>query len=219
MSTLRIDNKSEDDIIIISDGTEHELRDGESLSLDTIEKGRHSVLFHRKRIPRETALEIDKPRGLDVLKNQDDKPGSHIQLDTEIVFDVNSSKTALTVYKKASAVETLHEDVIFVSYKADISGAKVISSKDSFANSIIKRAYLFQQIKSAFFPVGIIGIIVMLMGITASVMALSGIKFKIGSSVVSNGYIFMILAVGIALIVYFIVNLIKILKRAKKLSR
>ncbi|MBQ7595751.1 MAG: hypothetical protein IJU45_03695 [Clostridia bacterium] len=218
MSTLRIDNKSDDDIIVTTDGKEHELRNGESLSLDSVEKGRHTMVFHRKRIPKETMLESEKPYGLDALKAQDEKPGSHIQLDTTVEFDVISSKAAVTVYKKALAVETLHEDVILVSYKAEISGAKDVKTKDAFANSRIKRTYILQQFKSAFLPVGLVGIIVLLMGAAALFMLHAGIKIKIGSTYLSKTYLLLTIAGGAAIFVFFIVNIIKIFKRVKELS-
>ncbi len=218
MSTLRIDNKSDDDIVVTTDGKEHDLRNGESLSIDSVEKGRHTVVFHRKRIPKETVPESEKKYGIDAIKAQDERPGSHIQLDTAVDFDIISSKAAITVYKKALAVETLHEDLILVSYKTEISGAKDVKSKDSFADSRVKKTYIFQQFKSAFLPVGLIGIIILLMGAAALFMLHAGIKIKIGTSYLSKTNMLLVFAAGAGIVAFFAFNVIKIFKRVKELS-
>lgn len=219
MSTLRIDNKSEDDILITLDGIEHELRDGESISLDSVEKGIHNIVFHRKRIPKETMFDSDKPKGLDAIKHADEKPGSHIQLDTSVEFEIISSRAAVTVFKKVTGIETLNEDAILVAYKAEISGTKNISTKDSFANSRIKRTYILQQLKNAFFPVGIVGILAFLLGFISLMMILSGTVLKFGDTNVSKTSAILVTAAGSAILIFFIINVIKILKRAKELSR
>lgn len=219
MSTLRIDNKSEDDILIILDGIEHELRDGESISLDSVEKGIHNIVFHRKRIPKETMFEGDKPKGLDAIKHADEKPGSHIQLDTSVEFEIISSRAAVNVFKKVTGIETLNEDAILVAYKAEISGAKNISAKDSFANGKIKRTYILQQLKNAFLPVGAVGIIAFLLGFISLMMILSGTVLKLGDTNVSKTSAILVTAAGFAVLIFFIINVIKILKRAKELSR
>ncbi len=219
MSTLRIDNKSEDDILITLDGKDHELRDGESISLDSVEKGIHNIVFHRKRIPKETMFDIDKPKGLDAMKNADEKPGSHIQLDTSVEFEIISSKAAVTVFKKVTGIETLQEDAILVAYKTEISGAKNISLKDSFANSRIKRTYILQQFKNAFLPVGAVGIVAFLLGFISLMMILSGTVLKLGDTNISKTSAILVTAAGAAILIFFIINVIKILNRAKELSR
>ena len=219
MSTLRIDNKSEDDILITLDGKDHELRDGESISLDSVEKGIHNIVFHRKRIPKETMFDIDKPKGLDAMKNADEKPGSHIQLDTSVEFEIISSKAAVTVFKKVTGIETLQEDAILVAYKTEISGAKNISLKDSFANSRIKRTYILQQLKNAFLPVGAVGIVAFLLGFISLMMILSGTVLKLGDTNISKTSAILVTAAGAAILIFFIINVIKILNRAKELSR
>ena len=218
MATVRFDNKSEDDIIFILDGTEYELKNSESVSIDNQSKGMHSVTFHRKRIPRESVDPETKPVGIEAIKAEDEKPGSHIQLDTTVDFEVNSSKSNIVVSRRAFAVETLHEDAVFVAYDTDISGAKKISSTDKFANKKIKKTYLFQQIKGAFLPVGIVGFIVLFFGLIAVIINLSGFKINLGSTSVTIKSSLMVTAGGLLVTGFFILSVIKIIKRAKELS-
>lgn len=217
MPTVKIENKSGDDIIITLDGEEKELADGESVFFENKEKGGHSLTVHRKRIPRETVAEDNVPKGLEAAKEQDEKPGSHVQLDTELVFDVNSSKSAISVVQDIKGIETLHEDVIFVGYTADISGAKSVSKKDRFANKSVKKNYVFQQIKGAFLPVGLVGIIVFLTGALLLVINLGGFDFKIGSLRVDLPRSALLLAGGTLVTGYFIISVAKIRKRATAL--
>lgn len=218
MPTIKVENKSDDDIIITLDGKEEkELADGESVFFENSEKGVHSLKIHRKRIPKETVSEENSPKGLDAVKERDEKPGSHVQLDSELSFEVNSSKAALSVVQDIKGIETLHEDVIFVGYTADISGAKFISKNDRFANESIKKNYVFQQIKGAFIPVGLVGIAVLLAGAVILLFNLYGFVLKIGSAKVDMTRSAMLLAGGLLVTGYFAVSVRKILKRAKEL--
>lgn len=218
MPTVKIENKSEDDIIVTLDSEEKELADGESIFFENKEKGCHSVKIHRRRVPRETVASGEAPKGLEAAKEQDKKPGSHVQLDSVIEFDVNSSKAAVTVIQDIKGVETLHEDVIFAGYTAELAGAKLISKTDSFANSRIKKNYIFQQIKDAFIPVGIAGIAILILGAFFSLANLVGFTVKFGSSAVSLRRSLLLFAGGVLVTGFFCVNVYKILKRAKSLS-
>lgn len=218
MSTLRIDNKSDDDILVLIDGSAHELRNGESVSVDRLEKGAHEVIFHRRRIPKESVSDENKKAGLEALMSSDEKPGSHIQLSSSFLIDINSSKSSIAVFKKVKAVENYHEDVIFVSFSAQVTGAKTLKSVDKFANNEVKKTYFLQQLKGAFLPVGLVGLAVVIIGIIAAFFLKTGVKITVGGRVMTAGYAYMVLSVGIIINVYFIINVIRIIKRVKELS-
>ena len=218
MPTIKIENKSDDDIIICFEGEEKELADGESVFFENRQKGVYSVRVHRKRVPRETVIASEAPQGLEAAKAADEKPGSHVQLDSVIEFEVNSSKAAVTVIQDIKGVETLHEDVIFVGYRAELAGAKAVSKKDYFANSGIKRMYISQQIKSAFLPVGLVGILIFLVGAVFSIMNLGGYIVRFLSGEVSLKRSLLLLAGGFLVTAYFIVNVFQIIRRARSLT-
>lgn len=216
MPTVKVENKSDDDIIITLDGEEKELSDGESIFFENKDKGNHQIIIHRKRVPRET-LSGDEPKGLDAVAKQNEKPGSHIQLDSEIVFCVNSSKTVVDVVQDIKGIETLHEDVIFVGYTAELAGANFISKSDRFASKAIKKNYVFQQMKGAFLPVGLVGIIILFIGALFSLANLSGGVIKFGSNEIGTMRSVMLFIGGVLVTGYFIVNVLKIRRRAKEL--
>ena len=218
MPTIKIENKSDDDIIITFGQEEKELSDGESVFFENQNKGVHSVRIHRRRIPKEIIPQSETPKGLEAARAQDEKPGSHIQLDSQIEFDVNSSKASLTVIQDINGDETLHEDVIFTGYRAELAGAKLVSKKDCFANSAIKKIYLFQQLKGAFLPVGLVGIIVLIIGILLTAINLSGNSIEIFSQQVTLLRSLLLLGGGTLATGYFCVNIYKIIKRAKSLT-
>lgn len=217
MPTIKIENKSDDNIVITLDNEEKELADGESVFFENKEKGNHTLNVHRKRVPGETASPDNAPRGLAAVMSRDEKPGSHIQLDSEIVFDVNSSKSAISVIQEVKGIETLHEDVVFVGYSADISGAKLVEKKDRFASEKIKKTYIRQQLKGAFLPVGLVGIIILLVSGLFCIMTVSGYPLDFGSGEVSLKRFLLIFAGGVLVTGYFSVTVFKILKRAKSL--
>lgn len=218
MPAIRIENKSDDDVIICLDGEEKELADGESALFENKSKGEYKLKIHRKRIPKENIPDSEAPQGLAAIKEKDSKPGSHVQLDASVSFDVNSSKASLTLLQDIKGIETLHEDVIFVGYNAELAGAKLISKKDTFASEKIRKTYLFQQLKGAFLPVGLIGFIVMALGAVFTAINLHGDRITIGSQQVSLARSLLLLAGGVLAFGYFLVNVHEIRKRAKSLS-
>ncbi|MCQ2472138.1 MAG: hypothetical protein MJ147_08890 [Clostridia bacterium] len=218
MPTIKVENRSDDDIIITLDGEEKELADGESVHFENKSKGDYKIRIHRKRVPRETVLASEAPQGLEALKENDAKPGSHIQLDCVLDFCVNSSKATVAVVQDIKGIETLHEDVIFAGYTAELAGAKLNSKNDFFASEKIRKTYLFQQLKGAFLPVGLAGIAVMIIGLIFSIMNMSGAKVHFLTSDVSLNRSLLLLGGGVIVTIYFIINVIKIMKRAKSLT-
>lgn len=217
MPAIRVENKSDDDIIILLDGKEYNVADSESIIAENVEKGEHTLTVHRKRIPKETADKSAAQGGPDIAKMADAKPGSHIQLDTAFSFETISSKAIISIVSDVESVETLHEDVLFVRYRTDCSGAKISSVKDRFANAEVKKNYLKKQFLGAFLPVGLIGIITFVLGAVCLFLNAGGYSLKIASNEITLPYSLLIEAGGTCILTYFIVTVSKIKKRAKKL--
>ena len=218
MPAIRIENKSDDNVIICLDGEEKELTDGEAALFEDKSRGEHKLHIHRKRVPKENIPASEALQGLEAMREKDSKPDSHVQLDADISFDVNSSKASLTLLQDIKGIETLHEDVIFVGYNAELAGAKLISKKDTFASEKIRKTYLFQQLKGAFLPVGLVGFIITALGAVFTAINLNGDRIMIGSQQMSLARSLLLLAGGVLAFGYFCVNVYKIRKRAKSLS-
>lgn len=219
MPAIRVENKSDDDIIILLDGKEYDVADGESIVAENAEKGEHTLKVHRKRIPKETADRADAQNGSNFIKAADSKPGSHVQLDSSLKFETISSKASISIVSDVESIESLHEDVLFVRYRFDCSGAKAGSVKDSFANSAIGKSYLKKQLLGAFFPVGIVGIITFFLGLLCLFLNAGGGSLKIASNEITLPYSLLVEAGGTCILTYFIVTVSKIKKRAKSLWR
>ncbi len=218
MPVIKICNKSDDDIIITIDGTEKIICDNESVTLENQSKGEHTLNVHRKRIPKETIDINNAPKGLEILKNQDEKPGSHIQLDLNAVFNSAASKCTVEITQKIKGVESYFEDVIFAGYSVQITGGKSVSEKDCFADKKIEKAFFSQQLKNALFPVGLIGIIILLLGALLSVFYFADINFIVKGKDVGPLRCLLLFAAGVLATGYFCVNIYKIKKRCKEYS-
>lgn len=218
MPTIKVENRTDDTIIITLNNQERECANGEDISFENCPKGEYLISVHRKRIPKEsTSGREPKPSAFDAAKSPDSKPGSHVQLDSEIKLETNSAKAVVSIIADVKALETLHEDVIFVGYRAKVSGAKVVENKDSFASAAIKKTYVKQQFKGAFLPVGLIGIITTLAGAFFLFFNIGGYAIKIAGNEMSLPYSLLITAGGLCVLFVFITTLVKIKRRVKEL--
>lgn len=213
---IKIENRSNDDIIISFMGQSIELADGEDASFENGDKGTYCLDVQRKRIPRESPEEKTKKKFS--IYEEDSKPASHVQLKSSVEFETISSKSVITIEENADLIDTLHEDVLFAGYKAAVSGAKILSKKDSFANDEVKKAYVSKQIKGAVFPVGLVGIAITIVGLYCLVSALNGNLIKIFENEVTKSSAVLVSVGGVAVVGVFVSNMIKIFKRVKELS-
>lgn len=217
MPAIRVENKSDDNIIILLDGKEYDVADGESITAENSLKGEHTLSVHRKRIPKESADKRSAPAGPEAAKMADSRPNSHVQLDTDFTFETISSKAMLSIVADVESVETMHEDALLVRYRVDCSGAKITSVKDRFANAAIKNSYVKKQIIGAFLPVGLVGIIAFLVGFMCLFFNVGGYSLKIATNEITLPYSLLIEAGGSCILIYFFVTISKIKKRAKSL--
>ena len=165
---IKIENRTNDDVIITIFGKEVELADGEDASFENA--GSFKLVVKRKRVP-----EMFKPAKKKFpIYEEDATPSSHIQLRGEFEFEPISSKSVVTLISTAKLYDTLHEDAIFVGYKAEVAGCRVVGYKEVFADESTEKQYKSKQLKSAVFPVGIVGPGLILLGIYCLIFAYGG---------------------------------------------
>ncbi len=209
---IKIENKTEDDIFITIFGKRSELLNGEDAVFDG--EGNFSLLVERKRIP-----EMFKPAKKKLpIYEEDAAPASHVQLRGEFEFEPVGAETVVTLTSTAMLYDTLHEDSIFVGYKAEISGGKEVYYKERFSDEKIKKEYKTKQISDAVFPVGVVGVGLFLLGIYCLIFAYGGNPINFFGNKVDFLYSGIVTAAGVLVTGVFVSNLIKILKKVKKYS-
>ncbi|MBQ8784056.1 MAG: hypothetical protein IJZ57_09860 [Clostridia bacterium] len=209
---IKIENRTEDDIIITCFGKETEIPDGEDAVFDS--DGKFTLTVKRKRIPEMTKAAKKKLP----IYEEDATPASHIQLRGEFEIEPNSSKTVVTLTNTARLFDTLHEDAIFVGYKAEVAGGKAVSSREVFSDEKVKKEYKTKQLLNTIFPVGTVGIGLILLGVYCLIFAYGGNPVKLLSNEIDMLYASLMTAAGALVTGVFVSNVIKILKRVKEYS-
>ncbi|MBQ8227401.1 MAG: hypothetical protein IJZ88_00140 [Clostridia bacterium] len=209
---IKIENRTEDDIIITCFGKETEIPDGEDAVFNS--DGRFTLTVKRKRIPEMVKAAKKKLP----IYEEDATPASHIQLRGEFEIEPNSSKTVVTLANTARLVDTLHEDAIFVGYKAAIAGGKVVEYKEIFNDEKVKKEYKKKQLLNTIFPVGTVGIGLILLGIYCLIFAYGGNPVNFFGNKIDMLYSGTMTAAGVLVTGVFVSNVIKILKRIKEYS-
>ncbi len=209
---IKIENRTEDDIIITCFGKETEILNGEDAVFES--DGSFSLVVKRKRIPEMTKQAKKKLP----IYEEDATPASHIQLRGEFEIEPISSKTVVTLTNTARLFDTLHEDAIFVGYKAEVAGGKAVSYKEVFNDEKVKKEYKTKQILNAVFPVGVVGLGIFLLGIYCSIFAYGGNPINFFGNKIDMLYAGTMTVAGVLVTGVFVSNVIKILKRIKEYS-
>ncbi|MBR3835236.1 MAG: hypothetical protein IKJ69_00405 [Clostridia bacterium] len=218
MANVRIDNFSGDTVTVIFDGRQEVVADEGHLTIDALEKGRHSICIHRTRLPFESSSGHEST---DEVKTPFGAPEKslHTQLDLAADLDLNSSKSVITVKTSVSAKEGMGTDAIFSSYSLTLTGAKVENESRIFANSSVQKNFRNHHLKSLIFPVGAGGIAILLLAAFALVSHLAGNTINIGGTEFTLPWSLGLTAVGVAINVYTAICLHNILSTVKKYKR
>lgn len=209
---IKIENRTNDDIIITIFGNDVEIPDGEDAVFDG--QGKFTLCVKRKRIPEM----FGKAKKKLPIYEEDAAPASHVQLRGEFEFEPNASKTVVTLTPTARVFDTLHEDAIFVGYKAEVAGGKEVSCKEVFADEKIRKQYKSKQLKEALFPVGTVGIGLFLLGVYCMIFAYGGNPVNFFGNKIDMLYSGTMTAAGVLVTGVFVSNVVKILKRVKEYS-
>lgn len=210
--TVKIENRTKDDIILTSPLGETEIPEEEDLILDT--DGDFTLSVKRKRIPdMVTAAKKKLP-----IFEEDATPASHVQLKTDFSFSCPEGDATVTLKADISIADTLHEDAMFVGYKAEAKGVRLLNEKSTFSSPAIKDEFMKKQISGAVFPVGAVGGVVLLLGIFCLIMNFGGQPVNFLGNIITLPYAALISGAGVLVTGLFISNIIKILKRVKAYS-
>ena len=216
MANLRIDNLSGDTVTVLFCGKEYTVADEEKVTVEAVEKGVHEMRVHRTRVPMETA-DSHEAEQLDIKEKAEKSERSlHTQLDAVFDVNINASKTVVTVRTKVKAKETVGIDVIFSGYSVETSGGKVENFRLIFANKNVKKRFINNQLKEALLPIGLGGIILLVMGIFALRGNITGNPINIGGRIFSLPWSIGLTAVGLGFEGYALYVIIYSLKIAKQ---
>lgn len=209
---IKIENRTNDDVIVSVFGQEVEIPDGEDVSFEKV--GKFTLAVKRKRIPE---MFVPAKKKLPVYE-EDATPASHVQLRGEFEIEANSSEAVITLEPTARMLDTLHEDAIFVGYKAETCGCSIVDYKEVFNDKGVEKEYKSKQIKDAVFPVGIVGVGIFILGIYCMIFAWGGNPINFFGNKVDMLYSGTMIAAGAIVTGVFVSNVIKILKRVKEYS-
>lgn len=209
---IKIENRTNDDVIVAIFGNEVEIPDGEDAVFES--EGKFTLCVRRKRIPEMYGKAKKK---LPVFE-EDAAPASHVQLRGEFEIEPNASKTVVTLTPTAKVFDTLHEDAIFVGYKAEVAGGKEVRHEEVFSDEKIKKEYKLKQLKEALFPVGTVGIGLFLLGVYCLIFAYGGNPVNFFGNKISLLYAGLMTAAGVLVTGVSVSSVIKILKRVKEYS-
>lgn len=219
MPTIKIENKCDDDIVVVLDGKEYICLEDESINVDNCLKGKHKIVVSCKKIPYETnSAPQAEQSGFEKLKSDSSKIKSHIHLSTEILFETISSRSVAVITKDISISKRPLAESILVGYSAKISGSNNVTEKSFFPNKTEKRRFRIFQFNDAFFPVGLIGVVLLLASLFCLSANAAGAVIMIGSKTMTPLYSLIFLLVSVAILVYFNAVMVILHKTIKKYS-
>ena len=216
MSNIRIDNVSGDTVTVFLNGNSYVVQNGEKMNIEAVEKGSCEIRIHRTCIPTESENPNENTGGGIAEKVKNNEKNLHTQLDGIFNVDVNASKAVFTVDKKLLLKDKFGLDVIFSGYSLTVSGAKVENSTEVFANKSEKKKFILHHLKEAFVPVGLVGIIVLLVGIFALGGNIIGNVITVGGTKMTYPWSVGLLAAGLGFNGYTVIALVNSLKTARK---
>lgn len=216
MASIRIDNASDDSVTVTLDTTVYVLADDEKLTIQNLEKGRYTLKVHRTRVPQETADSHETDNSDFRAKAENNDKSVHTQLDGIYEIELSSSKAVIAVQQSISAVEKISADAIFSGYSLNVTGSKVLSEKKIFANTRVRKKYIAHQLSNAFLPIGLVGIILFILGMSSVFANLGGGAINLGGRDFSLPWSIGLTAIGAACIAYMIFVVVKTFFTAKK---
>ncbi len=216
MANIRIDNFSGDTVTVIFDGNETVIENECRASIDSLEKGTHSLRIHRTRVPFESEdiHEADNEKW-NFFKEE---KAMHTQLDLLTEIELKSSKGVITVKTDITSEDKMGLNVIFSSYSVSVTGAEITKTKKVFSNTNVKKDFVSHHIKNALFPVGAGGLVIFLLGIFALFSAINGKPIDIGGREFTLPWALGLTCISAGFIGYAIICIVKVFKAAKKLK-
>lgn len=215
MANIKITNLSEDSLSITLDGTEYVIDEDKSITVPSVEKGRHALTVRRTRFLSETAAQESDP----ISQITAEDASQYVQLSSEFEIETLSSHSVWTIKKNLIAVNRVGVDAFFSGFEAEISGGKIISARQVFANKKIQRTFMKKQLNGAFFPIGMGIIIFTALGLFALAANLAGTPITLGGRQFTYPWTFGLLAIDLGFAGYFAAMLIGIFSTRKKFNK
>lgn len=207
MPSLRIDNLSGDTITAFLDGEYYSVEEDEKLTVENVEKGMHTLIIHRTRIPQSTTENPEPLKG---------EESECYQLDGIFEINVSSGKCVVTVKKNISAYYKIGLTAVFSGYRIEISGGELINTDENFANTEIRKRFSKNQLKEAFMPVGIGALIFLIIAVYSMHGIISGAPVKISDRLMTLPWALGAVAVTLGCFAYIIIVLVKSKRIEKK---
>lgn len=214
MPNIRIDNLADDGLKITVDSEEYTIAEDESLTISSIEKGKHTLTVQRARLLR--GNEKDSCEQNDEPKLVKEEQSQYIQVKGMFDIETNSSKSVWSVKQELSAIEKTGVDAFFSGYTIEVGGGKLLSSRQSFVTPKMRKKFLKKQLQEAIFPIGIGIIILTVLGIFALTANLAGEPITLGNREFTYPWTVALLAIDLGFIGYFSAMLFNIFSIAKK---
>ncbi len=213
MANIRIDNASDDALKIELDGNEYFIPEDESLTIPT-EKGTHSLVVCRTdRAQTSEDAHGDKDFTKRFLR---DEESQYVLLKGGFEINVIASKSVWTISKRPMLVEKTGVDALLSGCELEVTGGRVVASRQSFADKKMRNAYLRRQLISAFFPIGVGILLFTALAIAALAANISGNPITIGGREFTYPWTLGLAAIDLCFIGYFTWMLINIFSTDKR---
>lgn len=215
LATIRVDNLTDDSIIFYIDGKEYSVAEDEKINIQNIEKGNHNLRIRRTK-DRSDEVIVQQEKSTDIFdKLKGEEKSVHIQLESDFIIDINSSKSVITVKKDIIGFTKGGMDAIFSGFSIELSGAKMTEKKDYFSDKLNQKKFTLHVIKESFIPIGIISIIITIISSYSLFKNIMGDAINLGGTKFTYPFSFALLAISLFCIGYFIYSLIVGFKKKK----
>lgn len=208
MANIKIKNLTEDLLLAVLDGEEYRIAEDESITVPSVEKGKHSLTLKRARFLSERSSEQPKIAA--------EEKSQYIQLSAKIEIEVEASRSVLVIKRELISVNRVGVDAFFSGFSAEISGGEIIAAQHTFANGKIKKDFTKRQLRDAIFPIGMGIIIFTALGLYALAANLAGEPITLGSRSFTYPWTFGLLAIDLGFAGYFASMLVGIFSTRKK---
>lgn len=216
MAAIRVDNLTDDSIIFIIDGEKYFVAEDEKINIQNIEKGTHNFRIRRTK-DRSDEVVIKQEKNADIFdKFKGEEKSIHIQLESDFIIDINSSKSVITVKKDIIGFTKGGNDAIFSGFSVELSGAKLTEKNDYFSDKISEKKFTLHIIKESFVPIGIISIIITIISAYSLFKNIMGDAINLGGTKFTYPFSFALLAISLFCVGYFIYSLIVGFRKKKE---
>ncbi|MBP9988864.1 MAG: hypothetical protein KBT46_05125, partial [Ruminococcus sp.] len=130
MAVIRIDNLTDDSVVIELDNKEYSIEEDATVSIQNIEKGNYNLTVKRRKDRSDEVVIRQENSGDLIDKMKVNEKSHHVQICSEFLINLNSSKSVITLKKNISGSSKGGMDIIFSSFDINVTGAKIENKKE-----------------------------------------------------------------------------------------